>query len=245
MPEIFDVILFDGGDTLFYFNGNMAQVLHECNLALIDYLSRALPELDTLSFLAAFEKRMNAYYNERENEFVEYTTAYILNSLLAEWGYEHLPQEILDQAVETMYRISQQYWIPEADAVPTLAELRQRGYRMGVVSNASDDRDVKTLLEKTGVIPYLDVIVTSAAAGIRKPNPRIFQAALANWNVPPKRAAMVGDTLGADILGAHNAGLYAIWLTRHADRPDNRDHLDTIQPDAQVDTLSQLLDIFK
>lgn len=244
MQHTFDVILFDGGDTLFYFDGDMAQVLHESNQALVGYLSRTHPELDTSAFLAAFERRMNAYYSEREREFIEHTTAYILRSLLAEWGYDRAPQAFIDQAVETMYRVSEEHWIPEKDAAPTLAELRQRGYHLGVVSNAGDDRNVKTLIEKTGVSSYLDVIITSAAAGIRKPNPRIFQAALAHWSVPPARAAMVGDTLGADILGAQNAGLFSIWLTRRADTPGNRDHLDTIKPDAQVETLGQLLDIF-
>lgn len=245
MHKTFDVILFDGGDTLFYFDGDMPQVLNECNLALVRYVSRAYPALDATSFLAAFESRMNAYYHERENEFVEHTTAYVLSSLLAEWGYNQVSQSFIDQAVKTMYRVSQKHWLPEQDAEPTLSELHQRGYRMGVVSNAADDRNVKMLVEKTGVSTYLDVIVTSAAVGIRKPNPRIFQAALAHWPVLPERAAMVGDTLGADILGAHNAGLFSIWLTRHADTPGNRDHLDTIIPDVQVDSLSKLLDIFQ
>lgn len=244
MKRPFDIILFDGGDTLFYFDGDMVQVLHECNLALVGYLGRAYPELNPPDFLDAFEERMNAYYRERENEFVEHTTAYILKGLLGEWGYGQPPQAFIDKALETMYHVSEMHWIPEADAQPTLAELHKRGYRLGVVSNAADDRNVRALIEKSGVNPYLDVIVTSAAVGIRKPNPRIFQVALAHWgDVLPERAAMVGDSLGADILGAYNAGLFSIWLTRRANTPANRDHLDTIKPNAQVDTLSQLLSI--
>ena len=51
---------------------------------------------------------------------------------------------------------------------------------------------------------------------------------------------MVGDSLGADILGARNAGLYSIWVTRRADTAANRAHKDTIQPDAVISTLSEL-----
>ena len=245
MKRGFDVILFDGGDTLFYFDGDMEKVLQECNLALVKFVARTYPKLNAPHFLAAFEERMNLYYRERESEFIEHTTAYILKSSLAEWGYDLPPQTFIDQAVETMYRVSQAHWIPETDAQPTLAELRQRGYRLGVASNAADDQNVRSLIEKSGVHPYLDVIVTSAAVGIRKPNPRIFQAALAHWgDILPGRAAMVGDSLGADILGAHNAGLFGIWLTRRADTPGNRDHLDTIRPDTQADTLSELLNLF-
>jgi FMN phosphatase YigB (HAD superfamily) len=51
---------------------------------------------------------------------------------------------------------------------------------------------------------------------------------------------MVGDTLGADILGAQHAGVYSIWVTRHADTPANRAHADTIQPDALIECLEDL-----
>jgi FMN phosphatase YigB (HAD superfamily) len=46
--------------------------------------------------------------------------------------------------------------------------------------------------------------------------------------------------LGADILGAKNAGLRSIWVIRRADTPGNRAHADTIQPDAVARTLSDV-----
>lgn len=64
--------------------------------------------------------------------------------------------------------------------------------------------------------------------------------ALAHWGTLPAHAAMVGDTLGADILGAKNAGIFSIWITRRADNPANQAHLDTIQPDAQIAALDEL-----
>ena len=51
---------------------------------------------------------------------------------------------------------------------------------------------------------------------------------------------MVGDKLGADILGARNAGIYSIWMTRRADIPANRDHEDTIKPDVSINSLQEL-----
>jgi FMN phosphatase YigB (HAD superfamily) len=49
---------------------------------------------------------------------------------------------------------------------------------------------------------------------------------------------MVGDTLGADILGAKNAGVYSVWITRRA--PSNQPHQELIIPDATIDSLSAL-----
>ncbi|MCL5429817.1 MAG: HAD family hydrolase, partial [Chloroflexi bacterium] len=114
------------------------------------------------------------------------------------------------------------------------------GMRLAVVSNAGDDADVQTLVNNSGLRPYLDFALSSAACGIRKPNPRIFEIALEHWRLPRKDVVMVGDTLGADILGARNAGLTSIWLTRRADTPANRDHLDTIKPDVTITTLTEL-----
>ena len=242
MTRRFDVILFDLGDTLMYFDDDFPAILSQCNLTLARYLGEAGLGLDETAFLAAFEDRINAYYQQRESEFLEYTTAYILRNLLAEWGYQDFPDSLIESALAAMYKVSQAHWVMEVDAIPTLRVLRQHGYRLGAISNVADDNNAQTLLDKSGMRPYFDIVVTSAALGIRKPNPKIFRHALAYWNCPPERAAMVGDTLGADVLGAHNAGLYSIWVTRRADNPGNRDHLDTIRPDLQVATLAELLD---
>jgi FMN phosphatase YigB (HAD superfamily) len=51
---------------------------------------------------------------------------------------------------------------------------------------------------------------------------------------------MVGDTLGADILGASNAGIFSIWYTRWGDTPSNRAHAFTIVPDAKIARLVDL-----
>ena len=114
------------------------------------------------------------------------------------------------------------------------------GYRLAMVSNAADDANTQVLVDKLGARPYVEFVLSSAAQGIRKPNPLIFLFALGRMGVAPERAVMVGDTLGADILGAHNSGMFAVWVTRRADRPANRAHAATIQPDAQVDRLSEL-----
>jgi putative hydrolase of the HAD superfamily len=156
-----------------------------------------------------------------------------------------VPENTIQAAVRAMYATSQAHWEAEQDAIPMLEALRQRGYRLGLVSNAADDQDVQTLVDKAGIRPYFQVILTSAAQGIRKPNPRLFHHALQSLGeIMPEKAAMVGDTLSADILGAQNAGLYAIWIRRRADKAANRAHADTIHPDRTVDTLSELVEIF-
>jgi HAD superfamily hydrolase (TIGR01549 family) len=238
-PKI-SAILFDLGSTLIYFDASWPQALERASGALVQRLLDSGLPLDGPAFLADFRAAMQAYYVERETEFIEYTTQYVLGRLLASQGYPGLPPETLRTALDAMYAVTQAHWQTEADCHPTLETLRRQGYRLGLISNAGDDKDVQILIDKAGVRGYFEVILTSAAQGIRKPNPRIFQAALERLGLPPQQAVMVGDTLGADILGAHNAGLYSIWITRRADTPANRAHAQTIRPHAAIASLAEL-----
>ncbi len=236
-------LLFDLGHTLIYFDGHLPEIMLQSEGALLKSLWEAGLRFDPQAFLAQFRTRLEQYYAERDSEFIEYTTAYLLKSLLAEWGYPQVAEATLRQALASMYAVTQEYWLPEADAHPVLQTLQRQGYRLGLISNAADDADVQALIDKAALRPYFEVILTSAAMGIRKPNPRIFHAALARLGASPERAAMVGDALGADILGAHNAGMLAIWITRRADTSANRAQLDTIRPDATIATLSELPEV--
>ena len=240
MKRPFDVILFDLGSTLIYFNGDFDEILTEGYAACYAALNVAGVKLEREAFLARLQAQMDAYRRERDTEFIEYTTHNILRLTLAEFGYPDVPENLTRPAVDSIYQLTQQYWIVEDDAQATLQELHTEGYHLGLISNAADERDVHFLVDQAGLRPYFDVILVSADLGIRKPNPRIFQQALQHWGTPPQRAAMVGDTLGADILGAKNAGLFSIWITRRAGSPGNHAHLDTIHPDARIATLQDL-----
>jgi len=67
----------------------------------------------------------------------------------------------------------------------------------------------------------LDVVVSSAEVGLRKPDPRIFELALARVGVAADEAVHVGDHLYADILGAEAVGMYPVLIDRHnGERPE-------------------------
>jgi putative hydrolase of the HAD superfamily len=142
-----------------------------------------------------------------------------------------------------MYAVTQRYWKSEKDAVPILRQLRKRGCRMAIISNAGDAQDVDTLVGQHGLAEFFEFVLVSARVGIRKPDSRIFHLALERLGAAPERTLMVGDTLGADILGAQNAGIKSAWITRRAERAGNRDHEETIQPDYTIATLGELLNI--
>lgn len=130
-------------------------------------------------------------------------------------------------------------------APDTLAALRAAGLRLGLISNAADDGNVQRLIDRAGLRPWFDPILVSAAVGLRKPNPRIFGRVLEAWGLAPAEVVMVGDMLGADILGAQLAGLRHVWLTAQADHRANAAHAGQIIPEARADSLPDLLPLLR
>lgn len=245
MTSKFKAVLFDLGGTLIYFDGAWHEVMQSATQELLGQLRKQGFKLEEPFFLDEFKRRLEEYYIQREAEFIEYTTARILRDMLFNLGHKEVTPEMLAPALKRLYAVSQAHWKPEADAESTLKALHGAGLRLAVVSNAGDDADVQTLVNNAGLRPYIDFALSSASCGIRKPNPRIFDIALEHWGLPPEEVVMVGDTLGADILGARNAGLASVWLTRRADTQANRDHLDTIKPDATITTLAELPELLR
>jgi len=245
MKSGIEAIIFDLGNTLLYFDGDWPEVLDRAELALIYRLQGDGLTIDTGEFQAEFHAKLIEYYQERDTEFIEYSTLYVLRSLLEKIGYSQVSDRILRQALADFYEVTQYHWTIEDDTLATLNTLKRMDYRMGMISNAGDDTDVQDLVDKAGIRSYFESIITSAAEGIRKPNPRIFQILLDHWNIPASRTVMVGDTLGADILGARNAGIFSVWITRRADTPANNAHRDTIHADASIIHLAELPDLLK
>ena len=72
--------------------------------------------------------------------------------------------------------------------------------------------------------------------GYGKPDPRIFQDALADLGIQPDHAAHVGDSLPSDVAGAQASGLMTVWVNRDGGRPQDV----SIEPDAEVMGLGNL-----
>ncbi len=110
-----------------------------------------------------------------------------------------------------------QLWMPYPDVPGTLAELRRRGFRQGVISDWTGP--LEKILAAHGLLEHLDFVLTSGEVGAAKPNPHLFRLALRYVGVTPEQAAHVGDTYWTDILGARVAGIQPILIDRKGTRP--------------------------
>jgi len=239
MPNNFlRAVIFDFGGTLMYGRQDWEPIIAQADDALTAYLRAQGMELNITTFPHQFRKSLAKYFNQREKDLLETTYTAVLREILREKGYDEVPEHIIRNALDALFAVTQGNWVLEEDAIPTLRKLEANGYRMGIISNAGDDRDVQQLAQQFGINQYFDFILTSAACSYRKPHPRVFEMALSKWYLLPTEAVMVGDNLDADIYGAQNAGMYGVWISRRA-APRTEDQF-RIQPDASVSSLLEL-----
>lgn len=99
-----------------------------------------------------------------------------------------------------------------ADSAPALAALRARGLALVCVSNW--DVSLPDVLGRCGLDGAVDGVVSSAAAGARKPDPGIFAAAIELAGCAAAEALHVGDTPEEDVEGARAAGIPVLLLDR-------------------------------
>ena len=98
------------------------------------------------------------------------------------------------------------------DVLPTLAALRAEGLRLGIISNFGPH--LPGVLERFEIDGHFDFVIVSAAVGLAKPDPRIFDLAVEASGRPPERLLYVGDHVGDDVEGARAAGLGAVLIDR-------------------------------
>ena len=95
------------------------------------------------------------------------------------------------------------------DSAQVLGHLATR-YRLGIVSNFYGN--LATVCDETGIGRHAGVVVDSARLGFEKPDPRIFEAALAALAATPDSAIFVGDSLPRDMEGARRLGMRHVYV---------------------------------
>ena len=96
------------------------------------------------------------------------------------------------------------------DAVPCLRAMLDAGYRVGVVGN----QPARAEAVVRGLGLPLDLVASSEAWAVEKPDPRFFAKIAEALDLPPAEIAYVGDRLDNDVRPAAAAGMQAIFLRR-------------------------------
>ena len=115
------------------------------------------------------------------------------------------------ELIEALYTVMPEQWIPYDDTAPVLRELKSRGIRIAVVSNAAID--VRPTLDRNGLTHLIDGVVVSYQVGVVKPAPAIFELALELLERPAEQVLIVGDS-GRDDVGGTTLGIRTLILPR-------------------------------
>ncbi len=240
----YNTIIFDLSSTLINYRGLVAgweamerlgfTAVHDLLLQSSD--AKELPTPD-LWHSTAFERLRQAWTDTLAGKQNLHLDDLLKQSLAAQGVFPD--DELITAAVDRYCAAISLGASPMPGAETLLRTLKAQGRTLGLVSNtmwpgAKHHED----LERFGLAQYLEVEVFSADVGLWKPSADVFLHALKRLGGSPERAFFVGDNPNDDIVGAHNAGMRAVWIVnKEYDRDAGSD------ADAVIEELPELLDV--
>ena len=145
-------------------------------------------------------------------------------------------QEGINAALEIRQEYFRVVATPRSDTLPTLANLKETGYRLGVISDCVHE-DAQNW-PRTPMAPLIEAAVMSCEVGLRKPDARIYQLACDRLGVTPGDCLYVGDGGSGELTGASRVGMDPVLIrasydTVSGDRED--------WPGTKISSLSEVL----
>lgn len=206
-----DAVFFDMGGTIDLYPWSENGVINSCAKMKKILEAAGADQICKLSdneFRDMIFKGIKKYKNWRKADETELSSEKVFNKfVLADIGVAekiiNAVGEELAFLIETGFH--ERYPRPEAGEVLNL--IKERGLKLGIISNVISRTQVGFCLEKYGLNEYFDTIVLSSVFGKRKPHPAIFHHACNEAGISPANLIFVGNSPANDIAGAKNAGV--------------------------------------
>jgi putative hydrolase of the HAD superfamily len=126
--------------------------------------------------------------------------------------------EVAEEVASLRRAVTQQGLVPVPGALETIAELRSRGFLIGLITVCTDD--VPALWPEKAFHGLFDAEVFSCSVGLRKPDPRIYLLACEQLGVEPGEALFVGDGANDELAGAERVGMTAVLVEQPREEQD-------------------------
>jgi putative hydrolase of the HAD superfamily len=235
-------IIFDLGSTLLRFPDDYRATARAGAEQMADwFLKKKHVKLDRDALVEVFLARRAAGYQQANQTHTEVTAQASLRVALQEINAPATAEAMVEAAVKIYFEPEEARWERYPDTEAALKQLAGQNLKLGLFSNATDDLLVQRLVNRHKLRPWLSPVFSSAGWGWRKPMPEPLHLIAGCWGLPPGQIVMVGDTLNADILGAHQAGMRSILVTMD-EAPTNADNRH-ITPTAVAGSLAQAAEI--
>lgn len=228
----FTTILFDLDDTLFDFSACWKKGMEQTVAA-----HPLTADLDKNRMLEALERHGDDLWIDviaQRYDFTQYRRLRLQRSL-ADFGLEAAVEQ-LDDFQSSYAAACMEAVTPNSSDQAVIAKLAER-FTLGIVTNGPVDMAF-IKLDRLGLSEYFpkERVFISELIGYHKPDKRIYAAVLNRLGADAKQVLFVGDTWEADVAGAMDAGMAAVWINPRGKKPDT-DH----EPLAVIERLDQLL----
>ncbi len=143
--------------------------------------------------------------------------------------FDALKYEVSDKTINDLshayieHLSTYNHLFPETKSV---LEYLRPTYNLHIITNGFQEVQEKKL-KNAGIHHFFTHIVDSEMAGVKKPNPIIFELALRKASAVPSKSLMIGDSIEADILGAKSLGFNTLHFNAHNDPRHDHCHMIT------------------
>lgn len=207
-----NIVIFDCGDTLVHLYPSKSRILTEF--------------LKEKGINAKIKDIKNAYrivdFSFKQNLSVQ-NNLHLKNEFLIKLNLEifkilGLSRNNGKWARELLFKFNiYKNWKLFPDVIPTLQLLKQKGFILAVLANW--DNKLQDLLERLKIINYFSLVVSSSAAKLEKPDPKIFRSVIRKLNIDHSEVYYVGNEYETDVMGARKAKIKPILIDRSNNLP--------------------------
>ena len=231
MSQPIDAVLLDYGHTLIYFDERphsaLVDAYEKVNQLLATTVKREIPAAQVL-----IERVSRVVDDEIQRDYAAGRPEEVEIAAIYDTALQGLGLKLDPDTIERVMELEQEGWLKSVhvgpDVMETLKTLRERGLRLGLVSNAAyRPRLMTQQLAALGLLSSFDGVTFSSEVGVRKPHPEIFTDALRKVGVDAGRAVFVGDRVREDVQGPQRLGMRAV-LTREWRQEDDPGAADAV-----------------
>ena len=222
---------------LFDLYGTLADIKTDEEMQSLWYgLAWLLGESDVKKVRDEYLEICKKYADARAHKFVEFDLLHVFEEMVESRGADKEKAKILAREFRLLSRQKLRLF---PHIIEILQGLKERGAGVYLVSNAQACF-TKDELDELGITSLFDGILISSDAGVKKPDPAIFDIAFKKFNLNKNECFYVGNDLHDDVLGAKGAGLKTVYIeTEQSGKyPDLE-----VSPDYVVATHNEMMEL--
>ncbi len=238
----YSAVLFDLFDTLVMFEPSLlprvtlnGETWNSTAQHVFTEMRSSLGEMEFTDFYEPFVESHRELLELRKKDLREYPNRKRFEMFVEKMGLKG-DDGLLDRFVFShMESLCKAMVYPEQHT-EVLLYLKEKGYRLSVVSNFDHAPTARNLLAKFGIADFFEHVVISEDVGWRKPHRKIFEFALASLGENPSDVIFIGDNPEADIMGSSDCGIDSVWVKR-------REQFSQAKPKFIIEDLKELREI--